>query len=93
MKIIDLVKLKCHNFRLRHTKTIEQEYKLLLKYGYIEKDCSPIKCTKCGSTNLEDMNEEYGGYNIPDGVLCEFDEVCTDCGNVCGHWAYGGWNL
>ena len=93
LTIINKLKLKYHNLRLKLAKDIPAEYKLLLKYGYIKEDCTPIKCTKCGSTNLEDSNRQIGGYNIPDGVLCEFEVICTDCGNTCGHWAYGGWSL
>lgn len=91
--MINKLKLRYHNFRFRHTKDIDSLYKLLLKWGYIQDDCTPIKCTHCGSTKLKEINHEFGGYNIPEGVLCEFEVVCSECGQNCGHWAYGGWSL
>ena len=52
----------------------------------------PVKCRYCGSENLKDCNEEIGGYNIPEGCLCEYDVCCEECGEVVAHYAYGKWS-
>lgn len=30
-----------------------------------------------------------GGYNIPQGIIEEYDIICSKCGENLGHWAYG----
>lgn len=72
---------------------VQEATDFLINEGYLKEDLTPIKCTKCDSTNLENKNYEIGGWNIPEGVICEYDCVCKDCGQVNGHWAYGGWTL
>lgn len=65
----------------------------LIEQGYLDEYLRPIKCTKCDSTNLYDDHYEIGGYNMPEGVVYEYDCICKDCGQINGHWAYGGWTL
>lgn len=73
--------------------TMEEFVHYMIDNGYYADDLTPIKCTKCNSTNIKDANRQVGGWNIPDGVLTEYDAICDDCGEVLGHWAYGGWSL
>lgn len=61
--------------------------------GYIKSDGQPIKCKKCKCKDLIECNHDIGGWNIPEGVLTEFDVRCSKCGNLCGHWAYGNWEV
>lgn len=72
---------------------LKETINYLIKLGYLDKDLCPIKCTMCDSKNLKETNYEIGGYNIPEGVICEFDVVCKECGQVNGHWSYGGWTF
>ena len=72
---------------------MDEYVKYMIDNNFIKKDLTPIKCTKCYSTNLEERDPIVGGWNIPDGVLCEVDMVCKDCNHVVAHWAYGSWDL
>lgn len=72
---------------------MEQVVHYLVDGGYIKEDLTPIKCTMCDSSNLTNTNYEIGGYNIPDGVVCEYQCICQDCGQVNGTWSFGGWIL
>lgn len=46
---------------------------------------------KCKHLNQVTINEIYGGYNEPSGLV-EFDIICKDCGEIIGHWAYGSYD-
>lgn len=48
---------------------------------------------KCKHINKEMSNIISGGYNIPDGMIEEYDIVCKDCKEVLGHWAYGSYDI
>ena len=72
---------------------IPQCVKYMIDNGYLAEDLTPIKCTKCDSTNIKDSNHQISGWNIPEGVLTEYDAICADCGEILGHWAYGSWSL
>lgn len=60
------------------------------KRGYISDDYEPLKCP-CGSTELEDTNKDYLNECYRNTVL-EYDCVCSKCGKLLGHWAYGHWD-
>lgn len=47
---------------------------------------------KCKHKHTEIINEEIGGYNIPDGCTTEYDLYCKDCNSIIAHWAYGSFN-
>lgn len=47
---------------------------------------------KCKHKNIEIINEEIGGYNIPEGCTTEYDLYCKDCKKVIAHWAYGSFD-
>lgn len=47
---------------------------------------------KCRHKNTEIINEEIGGYNIPEGCTTEYDLYCKDCKQVVAHWAYGSFD-
>lgn len=34
-----------------------------------------------------------GGYNTPQGMIEEFDVVCSNCNEILGHWAYGSFDV
>lgn len=34
-----------------------------------------------------------GGYNTPQGMIEEYDIVCSNCKEILGHWAYGSSDL
>lgn len=34
-----------------------------------------------------------GGYNTPQGMIEEFDVVCSNCNEILGHWAYGSFDI
>lgn len=72
-----------------HIQVIKWEIKLffLKLFGYIDKDLQPLKCTCCGSKELEDCNEEY-----IDNILVEFDVRCKKCGKILNHYVYGYWD-
>lgn len=73
--------------------TMDEFVHYMIDNDYLAEDLTPIKCYKCGSTKIESENMEIGGWNIPTGVVTEYDAVCQECGEVLGHWAYGGWSL
>lgn len=62
---------------------------LLIKYGYIDADHEPLKCT-CGSTDLEECNQDYLDTYYR-GTILEYDRRCKRCGKILEHWAYGHW--
>lgn len=66
----------------------KESMEYLCKQGYIEGDGTPIKCTCCGSTNLENY-----GYTYDNFYLVEYYVRCKDCGEELGTWSYGGWSL
>ena len=70
---------------------------LVTKYlqwrGYLGSDLEPLKCPYCRSNDIEECNEDFGGYNIPDGTAVEFDIRCKNCGEILGHFAYGNWDV
>lgn len=68
------------------TDTIDEYYNHLIKAKYIKENGEPIKCLKCGSTNLKDKGMYHEEYYV-----VEYDRVCEDCGEIVGHWAYGYW--
>lgn len=47
---------------------------------------------KCKHKHTEIINEEIGGYNIPDGCTTEYDLYCKDCNSIIAHWAYGSFD-
>lgn len=54
---------------------------------YFKTDGTPIKCTKCGSKNLNDLSKYESS-----GIIIEMDILCSDCDEVLGYWAYGSWD-
>lgn len=46
----------------------------------------------CKHKNIEIINEEIGGYNIPEGCTTEYDLYCKDCKKIIAHWAYGSFD-
>lgn len=64
----------------------------LVDDGYIDYDGTPIRCPHCDGQHFKEANRDFGGDNIPDGCLCEFDVVCEDCDEIVAHWAFGGWS-
>lgn len=68
-------------------------YKLLKLRGYIDKNGTPIKCRICKSKEITETNHQFGGWNIPEGCLTEYDVICKKCGAVCGHWEFGSWEI
>ena len=69
-----------------------KEVEELVDSGCIDYEGQPVKCRYCGSKKLKECNKEIGGYNIPEGCLCEYDVCCEECGEIVAHWAYGGWD-
>ena len=62
----------------------------LKRFGYIDKDGTPLKCT-CGCEDLEDCNEDY--LDGLGSVRLEYDCRCKKCGKILNHWAYGYWEI
>lgn len=60
----------------------------LISTGFLAEDLAPLMCTKCDSTELEDMTTSTDG-----GFVSEFQRSCSACGAMAGYWAYGGWQL
>lgn len=48
------------------------------------KDGSPIRCYKCGSTDIESKIEDR-----IDHIVCEESFHCGACQTRVGYWAYG----
>lgn len=46
----------------------------------------------CKHKNVDIVNEEIGGYNIPEGCVTEYDLYCKDCKKIVAHWAYGSFD-
>ena len=85
--------MKSELLEITKDMTIEEFVNYMIDNGYYDDDLTPLKCTKCDSTSIKDDNRQVGGWNIPDGVLTEYDAICADCGEIVGHWAYGNWTL
>ena len=47
---------------------------------------------KCKHKHTQIINEEIGGFNIPDGCTTEYDIYCEDCKKIIAHWAYGSFD-
>lgn len=47
---------------------------------------------KCKHKYIEIVNEEIGGYNIPEGCTTEYDLKCKECREIVAHWAYGSFD-
>lgn len=47
---------------------------------------------KCKHRHIETINEEIGGYNIPNDCTTEYDVYCKDCNKIIAHWAYGSFD-
>jgi len=58
---------------------------------YFNPDASPIRCTKCNSTNFTE--KLIGVVDVFQGMgpACEAEYFCQ-CGECVGFWAYGSWH-
>ena len=65
----------------------EQALQIAIHKGYITEDGCPQICGNCGSHNLESVTMDRINHTV-----CEVKVVCADCGDTCGHWAYGSYN-
>lgn len=63
----------------------------LFNEGLITDEGIPCKCHSCGSKHLEKCNVITDGYNLPAGLIEEYDVCCAECGDIIAHYAYGGW--
>lgn len=48
---------------------------------------------KCKHKHHTTDNIISGGYNIPQGMIEEYDIICSDCGKLLGHWVYGSYDI
>ena len=67
-------------------KAWQDEVDRLIEHGYITTKNEPLKCTACGSANLEDVV-----MDTLDGYTMSYDRKCKDCGEVLGSWDTGSW--
>lgn len=49
--------------------------------------CKPLKCTKCGSTDIDEITKDT--INM---IRSEFECVCKQCNQCLGYWAYGSYD-
>ena len=54
---------------------------------YYNKDCKPIKCQHCESTDIKSIV-----IDITAGTVCEKEYHCTACKTIIGYWAYGAFD-
>ena len=77
------------NKKIKKPKNFEQYIEWLIQKGYMDsKTGHPLKCEYCGCNHHYYENTDYIEH-----ILCEYDCICTSCGRVIGHWAYGYWQL
>lgn len=76
-------------FRQRlNSYTFRKHINKLIKKGYIKDDGTPLKCTKCKSTDLTDYGHIYEDY-----YCVEYYVKCKHCNSQQGTWSYGSWIL
>lgn len=73
---------------LIYSYTFKRHINRLIKQGYISSDGTPLKCTNCKSTDLEDYNHVYEDY-----YCVEYSVRCKQCKSNQGLWSYGNWTL
>lgn len=55
--------------------------------GYYTREGEPLRCMECyWYKNFEDVTKDS-----LDGIICEYERRCPNCGHVMGYWAYGYW--
>ena len=64
----------------------EMELRKLIEDGYYKGDAEPLKCTKCDSTDLSDLN------SFEEGHVIHIERWCNNCDRSCGQWDYGSWS-
>jgi len=70
-------------------ESIEEFLNNQVKEGYISENGTPLKCFKCESKEMSEVNHDY----LDGGRILEYDIKCKDCDTIVGSWAYGHWQL
>jgi len=73
---------------------LEKDYPPLaeeVKLGYKTVKLEPLKCVNCECTEFTQINVDH--LDGPGSTVCEYDDVCTNCGYLNGHWAYGNYTI
>jgi hypothetical protein len=60
----------------------------LIDDGYLARDLTPLKCTKCESTDTRETVQGFDGGHVSSKL-----SHCKDCGTVLGYWDTGYWQI